>query len=144
MENENKSWFRQLNGYHWFVLSVCTAGWMFDCLDQQLFNLARKPAVAELKGLAETNPLVDEMGGFATSIMLIGWATGGIIFGIMGDKVGRAKTMVFTILIYSLFTGLCGLSYTIWGFLDTPVHYGTWRRRAVCRRRFPGGGNHAR
>lgn len=117
MMNENRPWYRQLTGYHWFVLSVCTAGWLFDCLDQQLFLLARQPAVAELSRSAETDAAVAEWGGYATSIMLIGWAAGGIIFGIMGDKIGRARTMVFTILVYSVFTGLCGLSYTIYDFL---------------------------
>ncbi len=117
MRNENKPWYRLLSGHHWFILSVCTAGWMFACLDQQLFLLARKPAVAELSQLAETEPKVDEFGGLATSAMLIGWATGGVIFGIMGDKIGRAKTMVFTILIYSIFTGLSGLSVTIYDFV---------------------------
>ena len=47
--NENGgAWYRELNWYHWFVLIVCTLAWLFDCLDQQLFVLARKPAVAEL------------------------------------------------------------------------------------------------
>ena len=38
-------WLRLLNRYHWFVLIVAALGWLFDCLDQQLFNLARKPAL---------------------------------------------------------------------------------------------------
>jgi MFS family permease len=53
---------------------------------------------------------VDEVGGFATSVFLIGWATGGIVFGIMGDRIGRARTMVLTILVYSIFTGFSALS----------------------------------
>lgn len=110
-------WHRELNGYHWFVLVVCTLGWLFDCLDQQLFNLARKPAVAELIGLPPTHPDVDFYGSLATSLLLIGWATGGIIFGIMGDKIGRVKTMVCTILSYSLFTGLSGAAVGLWDFL---------------------------
>ncbi len=110
-------WYRELSGYHWFVLAVCTLGWLFDCLDQQLFNLARQPAVAELLGVAQTNPKAGEYGGYATSVLLIGWATGGILFGIMGDRIGRAKTMVWTILSYSVFTGLSGFSVTLWDFL---------------------------
>src|SRR5262249_12517182 len=39
-----------------------------------------------------------------------GWGAGGIAFGILGDLIGRAKTMVLTILLYSLFTGLSALS----------------------------------
>src|SRR5581483_11222330 len=52
----------------------------------------------------------------ATSIFMIGWATGGIIFGILGDRIGRARTMVLTILLYSLFTGLSALSLGVWDF----------------------------
>ena len=44
------AWYRELSGYHWFVLSVASMGWMFDTMAQQLFNLARKPAIRELLG----------------------------------------------------------------------------------------------
>ena len=117
MSETPKRWYQELNRYHWFVLIVCTLGWLFDCADQQLFNLARQPAVTDLLDVASSDPSVAKWGGYATSIMLIGWATGGIIFGIMGDRIGRAKTMVWTILFYSVFTGLCGFSQTIWDFL---------------------------
>lgn len=117
MSETPKRWYHELNRYHWFVLAVCTMGWLFDCADQQLFNLARMPAVTELLQTDPGDPAVAAWGGYATSIMLIGWATGGIIFGIMGDRIGRAKTMVWTILFYSVFTGLCGFSQTIWDFL---------------------------
>ena len=117
MSETPKRWYHELNRYHWFVLVVCTLGWLFDCGDQQLFNLARKPAVTELLQADPGDAIVAAWSGYATSIMLIGWATGGIIFGIMGDRIGRAKTMVWTILFYSVFTGLCGFSQTIWDFM---------------------------
>ena len=117
MSESPRHWSKELNRYHWFVLIVCTLGWLFDCGDQQLFNLARKPAMAELLDVAPNDPIVGEWGGYATSLMLIGWATGGILFGIMGDRIGRAKTMVWTILAYSVFTGLGGLSQTVWQFM---------------------------
>ena len=41
-------WYRELTGYHWFVLLVAALGWMFDCLDQNLFTLARPAAMKEL------------------------------------------------------------------------------------------------
>ena len=67
--------------------------------------------------LATTNMrTVTEFGGYATSIFLIGWAAGGLAFGILGDRIGRAKTMVLTILIYSLCTGLSALSVGFWDF----------------------------
>src|SRR5205814_4364368 len=85
------SWYRELTRYHWFVLIVAALGWMFDCLDQQLFILARQPAMKELLA-ADQQHLVDSFSGYATSIFLLGWATGGLIFGVLGDRIGRVKT----------------------------------------------------
>ncbi len=109
-------WYKQLNRYHWFVLAVAALGWMFDCLDQQLFILARKPAVMSLLHTTPDDTRVEEFGGYATSIFIAGWATGGLIFGILGDRLGRVRTLVLTILLYSLFTGLSALSVGVWDF----------------------------
>lgn len=108
-------WYKELNSYHWFVLLVSVLGWLFDTMDQQLFNLARGPALAEL--LKDGSVNAQWYGGLATCIFMIGWATGGIVFGIMGDRWGRAKTMMLTILLYSLFTGLSAASVWYWDFV---------------------------
>ena len=49
-------------------------------------------------------------------IFMIGWALGGVLFGVLGDRIGRAKTMIMTILFYSLFTGLSVFSTSVWDF----------------------------
>jgi len=108
-------WYRGLTRYHWFVLIVAALGWLFDTMDQQLFNLARKPAITQLIGAKPGDLDIDKYSGFATSIFIIGWALGGLIFGILGDRIGRAKTMLITILLYSAFTGLSAIST---GFYD--------------------------
>lgn len=105
-------WWRELNRYHWFVFVMCTLGWLFDTMDQQLFNIARKPAVSALA----SEDLVATYSGYTTSIFLIGWGTGGLIFGILGDVIGRARSMVLTILLYSVFTGLSAISQDFWIF----------------------------
>src|SRR6516165_5432547 len=92
----DRPWYRELTGYHWFVLVVAALGWLFDTMDQQLFNLARAPAITQLTNGKD----VAWFSGFTTSIFLIGWATGGIVCGILGDRIGRAKTMLLTILLY--------------------------------------------
>lgn len=107
---KNYKWYRDLTGYQWFVLIVASLGWLFDTMAQQLFNLARKPALRELLGGGATDASVSEQAGYATMIFMIGWALGGVIFGILGDRIGRAKTMIMTILFYSVFTGLSLLS----------------------------------
>ena len=112
-------WYRGMTRYHWFVLVVAALGWLFDCLDQQLFNLARKPAMETLLAAADGSidpKAVNFFGGLSTCIFMAGWATGGLIFGVIGDRLGRAKTMMITIVIYSLCTGLSALSQGFWDF----------------------------
>ena len=116
---DDGAWWRGLTRYHWFVLIVAALGWLFDCLDQQLFNLARMPAMKELLASAAGPAPASDVNfyaGLSTCIFLAGWATGGLIFGVVGDRIGRAKTMMITILIYSFFTGLSAFSQGFWDF----------------------------
>ncbi len=109
------SWTKEMTGYHWFVLVVAALGWMFDCLDQQLFNIARVPAMRELLGTQDPG-LITQYGGYVTAIFLMGWGGGGLIFGVLGDRWGRAKTMLVTILMYSFCTGLSAFAVGFWDF----------------------------
>ncbi len=114
------AWWKGLTRYQWFVFIVASLGWLFDTMDQQLFNLARQPAITELVGATPGDPAtagkVAEAAGMATTIFIVGWAIGGLIFGILGDRIGRVKTMMITILLYSAFTGLSALSRGVWDF----------------------------
>ncbi|MCI0462813.1 MAG: MFS transporter [Gemmataceae bacterium] len=131
-------WYRALNRYHWYVFVVAALGWLFDCMDQRIFMVSRQAALTELLGYEYNtdgrlihiggSPLskdeevaarndVNWYSGLATAIFMIGWATGGLFFGIMGDRWGRARTMLLTILIYSMFTGLTALSQYWWDFM---------------------------
>lgn len=119
MAPSSARWYHELNRYHWFVLIVAALGWLFDTMDQQLFTLARAPAMKELLTTASGEPSPETAGyygGLATAIFLLGWATGGLGFGVLGDRIGRAKTMLWTILIYSICTGLSALSVGFWDF----------------------------
>lgn len=107
---ESASVLAGVTPYHWLVVIIASAGWLFDCMDQRLFILARESALAELLGGEAARETVKQFGGYATMAMMIGWATGGIIFGMMSDKLGRVKTMVATLVVYSGFTGLSGIA----------------------------------
>lgn len=116
-------WWKHLSAYHWFVFMVATAAWLFDCLDQQLFILARNNAIQTLLAkdgglaFADVDPAkVKEWGGYATSIFVMGWATGGLIFGSIGDRIGRARTLSLTVLLYSVCTGLSAFSQSMLDF----------------------------
>jgi MFS family permease len=106
-----------VTGYHWLVLFIAAGGWLFDCMGQRIFVLAREPAFRELLGSGAADALVKTWGGRSTFVLMFGWATGGILFGMMSDRVGRVKTMIATLLAYTIFSGLTGLARTPSEFL---------------------------
>lgn len=107
-------WYQGLDRYCWLVLTVAALGWMFDTMDQNLYNLVRAPSLSDLLGRQYglegelLRAAVSEKGGLITGIFLVGWSVGGFVFGILGDRLGRTTTMIVTILIYAVFTGLSG------------------------------------
>ena len=100
----------RITAYHWLVVILATCGWLFDCMGQRIFVISREPALRELLGATVPDDTVRRWGGLATSMMMVGWATGGILFGLMSDRLGRVKAMVSTLLAYTLFSGLAGLA----------------------------------
>src|SRR3972149_4533207 len=104
---ERAAWYRELNAYQWFLFAIASAAWFFDCLDQRLFSLARTPALQSL-----TTGDVQALGKDVTAFFLIGWGIGGLVFGALGDRYGRAKMLTITVLIYSICTGLSYFSQT--------------------------------
>ncbi|MCY3021723.1 MAG: MFS transporter [Planctomycetota bacterium] len=107
---DQRAWWRQLNGYHWFVFIMAILGWLFDTMDGQIFLASRSIAIKDLLG--ESGGDVNQCGTIVTSMFILGWAIGGLLFGSLGDKWGRAKTMAVTILVYAGFTGLSYIAQT--------------------------------
>ncbi len=95
---------------HRKILLATWLGWLFDGMDSSLYPLVANQALGELIGA--NNPNFGQIAAQVTAIFLLGWAVGGFIFGYLGDKIGRAKSLSFSILTYALFTGLSGLSHT--------------------------------
>jgi len=114
----SKGGLRELNRYQWFVFSMAALAWLFDCLDQQLFILARNDAMKYLLP-GQPDEIIKLYGGYATSIFVAGWATGGLFFGAMGDRIGRAKTLTMTVFMYSICTGLSAFSV---GWTDFAIY----------------------
>src|SRR4051812_41551244 len=109
--------FDGVTGYHWLVLIIAAGGWLFDCMGQRIFVLAREPAFRDLLGVGASDAQIKEWGGWATFVLMFGWATGGVCFGMMSDRKGRVKTMIATLLAYTIFSGLTGLARTPFEFL---------------------------
>jgi MFS family permease len=87
-------------------------------MDATIYALVLHPALHDLlrsqTGGSVSQEAIGWYGGIIFSIFLIGWAVGGVLFGVLADRFGRTKTLVFTILIYALFTGLAALSADWW------------------------------
>jgi len=90
----------------WLVLVAAFLGWMFDGVEQGVFPLVARPALQDLLG-TETDALIGPWMGYITALFLVGAACGGLIFGWIGDRLGRVRAMIYSILAYSLFTGCC-------------------------------------
>jgi MFS family permease len=97
--------------HQWLALGSGFLGWLFDSMDLNLFTLVLFPSVAEL--IHSSNPgEVAQTGAIIMAVKLFCWGLGGIIFGVVADRIGRTRTMVITIIIYAAFTGLSGLAQT--------------------------------
>src|SRR5258707_13572538 len=97
--------------YHCLVVLLAALGWLFDCMGQRIFVLSREPALRELLGALASDEKVRFWGTIATSIMIVGWATGGILFGVFSDRYGRVKAMGSTLVAYIVFSGLSGFAH---------------------------------
>lgn len=101
----------------WMALTAALLGWMFDGLEMGLFPLVARPALAELLTTSGQRPDDNVIGmwfGVATAAFLIGAATGGVLFGWLGDRLGRVRALTLSVLTYAIFSGLCGFSTQAW------------------------------
>lgn len=112
---ENLSWYQGITGYQWLVLAVCSAGWMFDIFEGQIFVASMRDAMPQLLGgVSPDDPAVAKWNNYSFASFLIGGAVGGVYFGWLSDKWGRSKTMIITILFYSVFTCVTALAQEPW------------------------------
>src|SRR5262249_62363445 len=98
------------------ALTVALLGWLFDGLEMGLFPLIQKDALDELVGSDQRTLWM----GVMTSFFLVGAATGGVLFGWLGDRLGRVRSMMLSVLTYALVSGLCA-------FANEPWHVGVLR-----------------
>ncbi len=109
--------FLDMNRTQWTVLFAAWLGWGFDIFDGLLFNFVAPNCVPTLLGL----PIGSEAARAATlywtgvlsSVLLLGWAVGGVAFGWVVDRLGRTRTLLLTMLLYSLGTALCAAAPNI-------------------------------
>ncbi|MFV0444821.1 MAG: MFS transporter [Planctomycetaceae bacterium] len=123
--NDNRPWYSGISRYQWMVLVIASLGWVFDVFEGQIFVassddampsfIARDVADGTLQLSAEEQTGLKQFyNNIAFAAFLIGGAVGGIVFGMLSDRIGRKKTMTLTIVFYSLFTCVSAFSAEWW------------------------------
>ena len=97
-----------------FTLAAAFLGWLFDGFEMGLFPLIGQPALKDLLGAAAPTGDINKWFGAIIAVFLVGAASGGVLFGWLGDKVGRVRAMALSILTYAVFTGACGFATEAW------------------------------
>ncbi len=111
---DNRPWHSGVTRYQWLVLVIASLGWVFDIFEGHIFVASMRDAMPDLLGVTPDDESVRIWNDRAFGFFLLGGAFGGVVFGMVSDRIGRAKTMVFTILFYSLFTCLSAFSQEPW------------------------------
>lgn len=110
--------FLDMNAYQWSVLFAAWLGWGFDIFDSLLMNYVAPTAVPTLLGIPLGTPEAQSATlwwtGILTSILLLGWCAGGVIFGKVTDRIGRTKTLLLTMMLYAIGTAACAAAPNIW------------------------------
>jgi len=111
---KNLPWYQGITGYQWLVLTIASLGWIFDVFEGQIFVASMNEAMPGLLGAVAGDEAVLKWNALAFASFLLGGAFGGVLFGVISDKIGRSTTMIVTILFYSLFTCVTAFAQEAW------------------------------
>jgi MFS family permease len=98
----------------YLALAAAFLGWMFDGVEMGMFPLCAKPALGALMGPTATPGDIGGWLGIVTALFLVGAAAGGVVFGWLGDRVGRVRAMTVAVVVYSLFSAMCAFAQEPW------------------------------
>ena len=107
-------WYQGIAPSQWLVLAIVSAGWIFDVYEAQIFNITRESLLSEILRLPPDAPAIKFWGDVFLGVFLAGGALGGTLFGSLADRIGRRPTMIITILVYSVFSGLTFFAQSAW------------------------------
>jgi MFS family permease len=107
-------WYTGISRYQWVALGLASLGWVFDVFEGQIFVASMNEATPALLGGSATAGEVGFWNHMALGAFLLGGALGGVLFGMLSDRIGRQRTMTYTILTYSVCTGLSAFAPGMW------------------------------
>ncbi|WP_420123118.1 MFS transporter [Nakamurella sp.] len=111
------TWRTEITRVQWLVLLGTTLGWALDGFAGSLYALVLGPAMTELlpnSGIPASPASIGLYGGLTVALFLAGWATGGILFGVLADYFGRTRVLSIGILTYAVFTAAAAFADTWW------------------------------
>jgi MFS family permease len=112
-----RGWLSEITRTQWLVLCGTTLGWGLDGFAGSLYILVLGPAMAELlphSGVQASPASIGYYGGLTVALFLAGWATGGILFGLLADYFGRTRVLSVGIVTYAVFSALAAFADTWW------------------------------
>jgi len=108
----------KLTRYQWAVFAAAWLGWGFDIFDGLLFNFVAPNAIPTLLGIPIGGDAAKEAlpywTGVLNSLLLLGWAAGGVVFGLISDRFGRKRVLMITMLLYAIGTASCAFVHEMW------------------------------
>jgi MFS family permease len=110
-------WYTGINRYQWLVLAIALIGWMFDIFEGQIFVASMNEAMPSFLTATDSEARKTQAEFYnqvALVSFLLGGTLGGVFFGMMSDRIGRKKTMAYSILFYSFFTWMTAFSQAWW------------------------------
>jgi MFS family permease len=113
-DETHRPWYHGVDRRQWLVLAVASAGWIFDVYEGQIFNITSDQLLAEVLGVSGGDPAIKRHADFFLAVFLAGGTAGGLMFGSLADRWGRRPTMIATILMYSVFSGLTFFADELW------------------------------
>jgi MFS family permease len=111
---DSQPWYHGVTRYQWTVLLIASLGWVFDIFEGQIFVASMNEAMDSLTPEGTSKGTKDYYKNVTFAFFLLGGATGGVVFGMLSDRIGRKKTMTLTIVMYSLFTCVSAFSQEWW------------------------------
>ncbi|MFC0401880.1 MFS transporter [Paraburkholderia rhizosphaerae] len=106
-------WYEGLTAMHWRVLRASFLGWIFDGYEALVLVVVLGPMLHSLLTPAQAASTT-VYAGVVIGITLLGWGIGGLVGGILADYVGRKRMMLWSVLLYALFSGFTAFSDTVW------------------------------
>jgi len=104
----------RITRHQWLTLTGTTLGWGMEGFDASLYTLIVVPATKEILGPGASTSSVAFHAGLGVAIFLVGWALGGLLFGLLSDYFGRVRVLMAAVVLYAVFTAASAFAQEFW------------------------------